>query len=356
MLWAHMLAYVTGTVNQELLLRNEYLTAENRVLRNQIKGRLLLSEAEKATLAEIAHRLGREALNDVAATATPDTILGWYRKLVARKFDGSKSRKRVGRPKADAQPEKLVVRTARENPGWGYDRIVGALANLGRQISDQTVGKHSQASRHIARAQTEADGSLDGFHSFAYGGSGRGRFLYGGSLHAEGTRDLLRVVFHSRGEPEDLHCWNDTHPDEAWMKQQARNATLEKGGYQNGCRYVLHDRDTKFCKSFRQTMESGNVEAIRLPARSPNLNAYAERWVRSVKEECLSKLILFGEGSLKLALREYQEHYHEERNHQGKQNRLLFARDEAGSVKSQEAVRGKERLGGLLRYYQRQAA
>src|SRR5207249_7503442 len=85
MLWARLLAYVTGTVNQELLLRNEYLAAENRILRGQIKGRLLLSEGEKATLAEIGHRLGRRALEDVAATAKPDTILGWYRKLVANK-------------------------------------------------------------------------------------------------------------------------------------------------------------------------------------------------------------------------------------------------------------------------------
>src|SRR5213082_726748 len=88
MLWARLLAYVSGTVDQELLLRNEYLTAENRILRGQIKGRLLLSEGEKATLAEIAHRLGRKVLEDVAAAAKPDTILGWYRKLIANKFDG----------------------------------------------------------------------------------------------------------------------------------------------------------------------------------------------------------------------------------------------------------------------------
>ena len=141
MLWARLLAYVTGTVNQELLLRNEYLAAENRILRGQIKGRLLLSEGEKAkTLAEIGHRLGRRALEDVAATAKPDTILGWYRKLLAEKFDGSKFRRSVGRPKVDQETERLVVQMARENPSWGYDRIVGALANLGHRLSDQTVG------------------------------------------------------------------------------------------------------------------------------------------------------------------------------------------------------------------------
>ena len=133
MLWARMVAYVTGTVNQELLLRNEYLGAENRILRRQIKGRLLLSEGE----AEIAQRLGRKSLEELAAVAKPDTLLAWYRKLIANKFDGSKLRKSWGRPRVDEETERLVVRMAKENPGWGYDRIVGAMANLGLRLSDQ---------------------------------------------------------------------------------------------------------------------------------------------------------------------------------------------------------------------------
>ena len=140
MLWARMVAYVTGTVNQELLLRNEYLGAENRILRGEIKGRLLLSEGEKATLAEIAQRLGRKVLEELAAVAKPDTLLAWYRKLIANKFDGSKFRQRVGRPRIDEEAERLVVQMAKENPSWGYDRIVGALKNLGHELSHQTVG------------------------------------------------------------------------------------------------------------------------------------------------------------------------------------------------------------------------
>jgi putative transposase len=138
--WARMLAYITGLVDQELLLRTEYLAAENRILRAQLKGRLRLSDAERATLGEIGHRLGRKALAEVANAALPDTILGWYRKLVACKFDGSKARRGAGRPRTDSALERLIVKMARENPGWGYDRIVGALANLGHEISDQTVG------------------------------------------------------------------------------------------------------------------------------------------------------------------------------------------------------------------------
>src|ERR1039457_5516696 len=135
-----MLAYITGTVDHELLLRNEYLAAENRILKAQIKGRMLLSEADKATLAEIAHRLRRKALEEVAAAAMPDTILGWYRKLIANKFDGSRFRGSAGRPRVEEETERLVVQMAKENPTWGYDRIVGALANLGQRLSDQTVG------------------------------------------------------------------------------------------------------------------------------------------------------------------------------------------------------------------------
>src|SRR5437667_8951380 len=138
--WPRLLAYITGTVDQELLLRNEYLAAENRILRAQIKGRLCLSEGEKATLAEIAHRLGRKALAEVAVAAKPDTILAWFRKLVARKFDGSRFRHSVGRPRVDEAGENLVVQMAQENPTWGYDRIVGALANVGHHLSDRTVG------------------------------------------------------------------------------------------------------------------------------------------------------------------------------------------------------------------------
>jgi hypothetical protein len=138
--WVRLLAYVTGSVNQELLLQNEYLAAENRILRAKLPSTLRLSDPERATLAEIGKRLGRKALGQVAYVAKPDTILAWYRKLVAHKFDGSKHRQYLGRPKVAAEAEALAVRMARENADWGYDRIVGALSNLGHQVSDQTVG------------------------------------------------------------------------------------------------------------------------------------------------------------------------------------------------------------------------
>src|SRR5260370_5870230 len=199
MLWARMVAYVTGTVNQELLLRNEYLAAENRVLRSQIKGRVLLSEGEKATLAEIAHRLGREALEHLAATANPDTILGWYRKLVANKFDGSRFCRRAGRPRMNEELERLVVQMAKENPGWGYDRIAGAMANLGHRLSDQTGGNILR--QHcLSPVPMRKQVICWRLYPCTHGSSGGDGFLYCGRPHLERFGYLLCPVFHALAE------------------------------------------------------------------------------------------------------------------------------------------------------------
>ncbi len=139
------------------------------------------------------------------------------------------------------------------------------------------------------------------------------------------------------------------HPNQEWIEQIGRSATLESSGYLHTCRYVLHDRDTKFCDSFRRVLSAGGVKTITLPPQSPNLNAFAERWVRSVKQECLSRVILFGEDSLSRVLTEYSTHYHHERNHQGKQNLLLFP---CAGTRRPNSVRCHQRLGGLLKYYE----
>jgi putative transposase len=155
-------------------------------------------------------------------------------------------------------------------------------------------------------------------------------------LHSESRRVSVAVI--------------TRHPDQDWMEQIARSATQDTWGYLHPCRYVLHDRDTKFCASFRSALATGGIKAIQLPARSPNLNAFAERWVRSVKQEWLSKVILFGERPLWRVLTEYSRHYHSERNHQGKGNRLLFpdSRHRLGP-----AIECHHRFGGLLKYYKR---
>jgi putative transposase len=138
--WKKLLGYITGSVDQELLWRNEYLVTENRILHSQIKGRVHLSDGERKTLAEIGKKLGKQALAEAATIVKPETILVWHRRLMAQKFDSSQKRKAPSRPKIDKYLEALVVRLAQENRTWGYDRIVGAMRHVGYTISDQTVG------------------------------------------------------------------------------------------------------------------------------------------------------------------------------------------------------------------------
>ncbi len=352
--WARILAYITGTVDQELLLRNEYLAAENRILRGQLKGRLRLSDAERAKLGEIGHRLGRKTLGEVANAALPDTILAWYRRLVARKFDGSKGRRSPGRPRLDREVEGLIVRMAEENRSWGYDRIVGTLANLGHEVSDQTVGNVLQ--RHALppapeRKHTTSWAAFIRAHLAVLAGTD---FFTVEVLTLRGLVTYYVLFFiHLESRKVDI-AGITIHPDQGWMQQMARNATMDGCGTLRDCRYLLHDRDMKYTLSFRAIIKSGQVKTLALPAHSPNLNAYAERWVRSVKEECLSRVVLFGERSLRRALNEYVAHYHAERNHQGKSNVLLFPR--ASRILHEGPVRCSERLGGLLRYYHQEAA
>jgi hypothetical protein len=319
-----------------------------------LNGRLKLSDAERATLGEIGHRLGRKVLGEVATVARPDTVLAWYRKLVARKFDGSKARQGPGRPRIKRVVEQLIVRMASENRDWGYDRIAGALANLGYEISDQTVGNVLQ--RHALtpapeRKRTTTWPAFIRIHLALLAGTD---FFTAEVLTLRGLVTYYVLFFiHLESRRVDI-AGITIHPDEPWMKQIARNVTMEGCGALRDCRYLLHDRDTKYTQSFRAIIASGRVELLTLPAHSPNLNAYAERWVRSVKEECLSKIILIGERSLRWALSEYVEHYHAERNHQGKGNLLLFHRDT--DVHREGPVQCRERLGWLLRYYHQEAA
>jgi putative transposase len=353
--WKTLLAYITGTVDQELLLRNEYLITENRILRNHIQGRLRLRDGERKTLADIGRKLGKQALQEVATIVKPDTILGWHRTLVAQKCDSSTQRKAPGRPMIDQELEALVVRMARENRSWGYDRIVGALANLGYTISDQTVGnilkrhgippaperKTTTTWKEFIRTHMAVLVATDFFTAEVW--------TLGGLV-------TYYVLFFIRLGTREVHVAGMTpHPHEAWMVQVARNLTMEAWGFLSPGQYLIHDRDGKYCPAFQQIIDAAGVKRVPLPPRSPNLNAYAERWVRSVNEECLARLILFGEASLRHALTQYVEHFHHERNHQGKDNVRLFPAVSQSPAR-EGSIQCRDRLGGLLKYYERQAA
>ena len=353
--WKTLLAYITGSVDQELLLHNEYLVTENRLLRQQIPGRVRLTDAERKTLAEIGKKLGRRALEEVASIVTPDTILAWHRKFVAKKFDSSQQRKLPGRPTIDPRVEALVVRMAQENRSWGYDRIAGALQHLGYTISAQTVGnilkrhgilpapdrKKTTTWKEFIRRHMEVLVATDFFTAEVWTKTGLVTYY---------------ILFFIHLASRKVHVAGVTpHPDERWMVQIARNVTMVDWGCLQSRQYLIHDRDGKFCCAFQQTIDAAGVKRVPLPPQSPDLNAYAERWVRSIKEEALSRLILFGERSLWHVLTEHIAHYHSERPHQGKGNVVLMPVTNHRSRRV-GPLRCRERLGGLLKYYNDEAA
>jgi putative transposase len=195
---------------------------------------------------------------------------------------------------------------ARENRGWGYDRIVGALANLGHTLSDQTVGnilRRQGIAPAPERGRTTTWKEFIQSHAEVLAGTD---FF---TVEVLTWRGLVTyyVLFFIEVASRRVSLGGITqHPESGWMQQVARNATMEGIGYLNACRYLLHDRDQKFCRDFQETLAAGGVQCLPLPARSPNLNAHAERWVRSIKDECLSKLILFGEKSLRRVITQFE--------------------------------------------------
>jgi len=228
-------------------------------------------------LAVIGQKLGKQALQEVAKIVKPDTIVGWHRKFVAQKFDGSQQRKAPGRPTIAKEVEDLVVRMAQENRSWGYDRIVGALANLGYTISGQTVGnilkrhglppaperKTTTTWKEFIRTHMEVLVATDFFTAEVW--------TLGGLV-------TYYVLFFLHLGSRQVHVVGVTpHPNEAWMVQVARNVTMEEWGFLAPGQYLIHDRDTKFCAAFQQLIDAAGVKRVPLPPRSPNLNAYAER-------------------------------------------------------------------------------
>jgi transposase InsO family protein len=293
-------------------------------------------------------------LAQVLTIVQPETLLKWHRRLVAQKWDFSARRaKSVGRPPVEAELEKLVLRMAQDNPGWGYDRIVGAMANLGRQLSDQTVGnilrRHGLGIAPERQRQTtwaefirrhkQVLWATDFFAAEVWSATGLVTIYVLFFIHLQTRKVVLGGLTHS--------------PNEAWIKQIARNVTGVTGELGNA-RYLIHDRDGKYTESFDRILEGAGIEPLKLPARSPNLNAYAERWVRSVKSECLDHLILFGQRSLDYVLQEYWAHHQRERNHQGLDNLIPFP-DESLAQQTGSVTKA-ERLGGLLQFYYHQAA
>ena len=332
------------------------MKAENGLLKAKLGDRKIrFTDAERRRLAIRAKAVGRKLLSQLDTLITPDTLLRWHRELVAQKWNFV-HRRGPGRPRTKDKIASLILRMAEENPTWGYTRILGALSNVGFKVSRGTIanvlkengidpaprrGKRTQWSTFL-KAHWKILVASDFFSVEVWRLTGLTTYY---------------VLFFIQLSTRTVKFAGVTiNPDSMWMMQMGRNMMDEENVMLAGKRKLIIDRDAKYCQDFLQLLESSRTSIIRLPPRSPNLNAYAERFVGSIKAECLNRLIFFGEASLRRALQEYSAHYHHERNHQGMHNQRLnhAANDDRYSIDTDIACRA--RLGGMLNYYSRKAA
>ena len=351
-----LIAMVAGWLQRHQQQVITYLIEENRVLKAQLGSRRLrLTDTERRRLAALAHPLGRKRLKAVATLVTPETLLRWYQRLIAQKFDGSTQRQPLGRPRVAEEVEQLVLRMAEENPTWGYRRIQGALGNLGHSIDKLTV-RNILRRHHIEPAPQRRKGGMSWaqFLAMHWEVLAATDFFTVEVATWHGLVTYYVLVVMELATRRVQVAGITPHPTAAFMQQCARQLTDPFAGFLLGNRYLLHDRDTKFTQAFDTLLKDSGVEPVLLPPRSPNLNAYCERFVRSIKEEALNRMVILGERALYYAIQQYLAHYHTERNHQGLDNQLITQEVE-GSCPTGPVVR-RERLGGLLSYYHREAA
>lgn len=342
-----LLFTVSGWVNRHQQYVIEYLVEENRVLKERLDGKALrLNDDQRRRLAVKAKRLGRKMLNKVATIVTPDTLMRWHRRLIAAKW--TYATKHVGRPGLMKAIRALIVRFAVNNPSWGYCRIQGELEDVGHRVASTTIANvlkkngikpapdRPSSWRTFLRCHWEQIAATDFFSVEVWTPRGLRTYYV-----------LFVIELHSRR----VHLAGiTTNPNDAYMAQIARNLTDMVDGFLLGHRFLICDRDGKFTPQFKSTLRDAGIGVVRTPKRAPNCNAYAERFVLSIKSECLDRMIFFGERRLREAIDEYIEHYHGERAHQGLGNVHIERR-----VMGEGPIECRERLGGLLKCYYRAA-
>jgi len=353
--WQLMLIILASWVNRQQQEVIEYLRTENAVLKEKLgKKRILLTDEQRRRLAVKGNILGRKQLEQFGTLFTPDTILRWHRQLVANKWDYSdRKEKKIGRPRTRQVIVDLTVKFAKENPTWGYDRISGALSNVGYHITDTTIGNILKAHGIEPVPDRKRTGSWAIFMKSHWDVMASIDFTTVEVWTTSGltTFYLLFVMELKTRRVDFAGC--TTNPNEEWIKTVARELTNSEDGFLKSKKYLIMDRDATFSKSFRACLRREGVKPVRLPPRSPNLNAHLERFFGSLKSECLYKLILFGETATRRAVRSYVTHYHTERNHQGLENDLIVPMVRPPDMDAE--IETTERLGGLLRSYRRAA-
>ena len=278
---------------------------------------------------------------------TPQTLLRWHRELVTRKW--TQPRRSPGRPAVDDRIRHLVLRFARENPGWGYPRIAGELLKLGLHVSPSTVrrillaaglspapGRSGPSWRQFLRQQAASMLACDFF-----------------TVETISLRRFYVLFFIELGNRRVHLAGCTTNPTGAWVTQQARNLSFT--GLFDRMRFLIHDRDSKFAASFDEVFRSEGIRVIHTPIYAPQANAYAERFVRTIRAECLDWLLILSRRHLETVLRVYTAHYNRERPHRG-----LALRPPEPTPATQALSAGKierrDRLGGLIHEYHRAAA
>jgi len=320
-----------------LVLRHELA-----ILRRQT-GRPRLAPADRALLAALSRALPRPAWTSFPVK--PETLLGWHRQLVARRW--RYPHKRPGRPPLEQSRRTLILRLARENPHWGYRRIAGELKGLGVFVSATSVRKVLIAAG-LPPAPDRASSSWRQFLRQQAAGALACDFLTVETAFLQRLHVLFFISLATR-RIEYVAC--TSNPDGRWVAQQARNLAIELGEDQP-FRLLIHDRDAKFSGGFDEVFCSEGIEVIRTPIQAPNANAYAERWVRTVRADCLDRLLILGRRHLEHVLRVYRGHYNEHRPH-----RALDLRPPDGPIPTKqttatERVRRRDLLGGLIHEYQ----
>lgn len=346
-----LLVTFAGWVTRRQAQVVQYLIEENRVLREQLIARgksLRLTDPQRRRLAAKGKPLGRRLLAQVATIVTPDTILAWYRRLIAAKW--TYPRGKAGRPGMMKEIRTLVIRMAEENPGWGYTRIQGALKHLGHEVARSTIAKVLK-DHGIA----PAPGRPSSWRTFI---KSHAALIAAADFFTTEVWTTRGLVTHYTLFVIDLAsrrveiAGTTTNPDSAWMAQVARNLTDSADGFLRKKQYLIVDRDALFSAPFQAILQSADVSLVRTAVQAPNMNAFAERFVRSIKSECLDRMIFVGRDSLDRAIREFTAHYHAERPHQGLGNTLISGPPPRGNGR----VLVRDRLGGLLRHYHRPAA
>ncbi len=339
-----------------------YLQAENKVLREQLDAaldgkRMRFTERQRRRLAEFGRRLGWRRLARYCRIVTPRTIYKWHRRLIAKKYDSSEQRKGkpVGRPPTGEETRTLVIRLALENKSWGCRRISDVAKSLGHEVCKTTVAVILEAAgiepaperrkgmmwSEFLRIHWDAMASCDFFNVEVLTLRGYVRF---------------QVFFVMRISTREVEIAGiSPNINGTWMRQMARNLTDAHDGFLLGMKYLVHDRDPLFTREFRDLLEDSGVTCTKLPAKSPNLNAYPERFVRTARET-LSQHIFFGEKHLRYVLTETMAHYHAERHHQGLGGKLIRPDVANENVNLEGQIECRERLGGLLKFYSRRAA